>query len=128
MKKTIRWSAGVVAIAGAAATTLLTAAPASAAPAPAVTAPGVFVCDPGSTQIDVPNPLAAQANQPSLAGSVCTFAGTTAFRYVDTNGGWRVEVKSVFGSKTTNVRFYEPSFNVKPIEVITQGSKVVIKK
>lgn len=124
MNKTIRWAAGAVTLAGALGTTLLAAPGASAAVAPPV-GPPAFACPAGSDAYNVPNRIAAP-NQPTLAGTVCTFAGTTAFRSVNTNGGWRVEVKAGFGSRTTEVRFYEPSFNAKA-EVLTQNGRVVVK-
>lgn len=123
MKKTIRWGAAALTLAGAAGTALIPAASASAAVLPP---PPGFVCPTGSDTINVPSTLTG-ANQPALAGTVCVFAGTTAFRAVHTNGGWRTEVKSAFGSSTTNVRFYEPVLNGK-VEVLTQNGQVVIKK
>jgi hypothetical protein len=120
MNKTARWAAGALTLASALGTTLLTAPAASA-----VTAPPSFTCPAGSDSYNVPNRIAAP-NQPAIAGTVCVFAGTTAFRSVNTNGGWRVEVKSAFGSRTTNVRFYEPSFNAKA-EVLSQNGSVVVR-
>jgi hypothetical protein len=118
MNKTVRLAAGALTLAGALGTSLLTAPGASAA------VPG-FVCPDGSDTFDVPNDINA-ANQPDLAGTVCVFAGTTAFRTVHTNGGWRVEVKSPFGSDTTNVRFYEPTFNDRA-EVLTKNDEIVVQ-
>lgn len=122
MKKTARWAAGALTLAAALGTTLLSAPAASAVVLPE---PPAFVCPTGSDTFDVPNHIVSP-NQPAIAGTVCVFAGTTAFRSVHTNGGWRVEVKSVFGSRTTNVRFYEPTFNAKA-EVLTQNNRVVVK-
>ena len=120
MKNTVRWGAGALTIAGAIGATLLTAPAASA-----VVEPPAFTCPDGSDQVNVPSELTG-TNQPAIAGTVCVFAGTTAFRSVDTNGGWRVEVKSTFGSSTTDVRFYEPVLNAKQ-EVVTQNDEVVVK-
>ncbi len=121
MNKTVRWAAGALSLAGAIGTTLLAAPAASAA----VAGPPSFACPAGSDSFDVPNHIVAP-NQPAVAGTVCVFTGTTAFRSVHTNGGWRVEVKSAFGSRTTNVRFYEPTFNGKA-EVLTQDNRVVVR-
>ena len=121
MNKTIRWAAGALSLAGALGTTLLSAPAASAA----LPEPPAFACPAGSDTFNVPNRIVAP-NQPAIAGTVCVFAGTTAFRSVHTNGGWRVEVKAPFGSKTTNVRFYEPTFNAKA-EVLTSGGGVVVR-
>jgi hypothetical protein len=121
MNKTVRWAAGTLSLAGALGTTLLSAPAASAV----VPAPPSFVCPDGSDTYEVPNDIAAP-NQPDIAGTVCTFAGTTAFRSVHTNGGWRVEVKDPFGSDSTNVRFFEPTFNDKA-EVLSRGDEVVVR-
>jgi hypothetical protein len=122
MIKTIRWAAGALTLAGSIGATLLAAPAASAATLPA---PPSFACPTGSDTFNVPSRLAGP-NQPAVAGTVCVFTGTTAFRSVHTNGGWRVEVKSAFGSSTTNVRFYEPALNGKA-EVLTQGGRVVVR-
>jgi hypothetical protein len=119
MNKTVRWAAGALSLAGALGTTLLSA------PAASAVVPPSFVCPDGSDTYEVPNDIAAP-NQPAIAGTVCTFAGTTAFRSVHTNGGWRVEVKAPFGSATTNVRFYEPTFHDKA-EVLTKNAQVVVQ-
>jgi hypothetical protein len=121
MNKTARWAAGALTLASALGTTLLAGPAASAA----VPAPPSFACPAGSDSFNVPNRIVAP-NQPEIAGTVCVFTGTTAFRSVHTNGGWRVEVKSAFGSRTTNVRFYEPTFNGKA-EVLTQNGRVVVR-
>jgi hypothetical protein len=121
MNKTMRWATGTISLAGAIGASLLTAPIASAV----VPAPPSFACPAGSDSVDVPNHIVAP-NQPAIAGTVCVFAGTTAFRSVHSNGGWRFEVKAPFGSRTTNVRFYEPTFNAKA-EVLTQGTQVVVK-
>ncbi len=121
MNKTARWAAGALTLVGALGTTLL-AAPAASAVVPE---PPSFACPAGSDTVNVPSRIVAP-NQPAIAGTVCVFTGTTAFRSVHTNGGWRVEVKSAFGSRTTNVRFYEPSFNGKA-EVLTQNGRVVVR-
>ena len=76
MKKTARWGAAALILAGAAGTALIPAASASAAVLPP---PPGFVCPTGSDTINVPSTLTG-ANQPALAGTVCVFAGTTAFR------------------------------------------------
>ena len=122
MNKTVRWAAGALTLAGALGSTLLTAPAASAA----LPEPPAFACPAGSDSYEVPNDIAAP-NQPTLAGTVCVFAGTTAFRSVHTNGGWRVEVKAPFGSNSTNVRFYEPTFNDKA-EVLTKNDEVVVQQ
>lgn len=121
MKNIVRTAAGALTLAGALGTSLLTAPAASAV----LPEPPAFACPAGSSAVNVPNRIVAP-NQPTLAGTVCVLDGTTAFRSVHTNGGWRVEVKAPFGSRTTNVRFYEPSFNAKA-EVLTQGSQVVVR-
>lgn len=121
MNKIARWTAGALTLAGALGTTLLTAPAASAV----LPEPPSFACPTGSDTVNVPNRIVAP-NQPAIAGTVCVFTGTTAFRSVHTNGGWRVEVKSAFGSKTTDVRFYEPTFNGKA-EVLTQNGRVVVR-
>jgi hypothetical protein len=123
MKKTVRWGTGALVVAGALGATLPSATAASAAVVPP---PPGFVCPDGSDTVNVPSTITG-ANQPALAGTVCVFSGTTAFRLVHTNGGWRADVKSVFGSSTTNVRFYEPVRNGK-VEVVTQNGRVVIKR
>jgi hypothetical protein len=124
VNKTIRWGLSSLLTAGALGATLLPAAAASAAVVPS---PPGFSCPAGSDMINVPSTISGP-NQPALAGNVCVFAGTTAFRSVNKNGGWRVEVKSLFGSRTTNVLFYEPSFNNAKVEVVTQNGRVVVKK
>jgi hypothetical protein len=121
--KTVRWAAGTATLVAAAGMSLLPVATASAA----VPGPPAFTCPAGSDQYNVPSTITGP-NQPALAGAVCTFAGTTAFRSVHTNGGWRVQVNSAFGSRTTNVMFYEPSFNNAKVQVQTQNGRVVIKK
>ena len=121
MKNIVRTAAGAFTLAGALASTLL-AAPAASAALPE---PPSFACPAGSTAVNVPNRIAAP-DQPALAGTVCVVTGTTAFRSVHTNGGWRVEVKSPFGSRSTNVRFFEPTFNAKA-EVLSQGNQVVVR-
>ncbi|HEV7654805.1 MAG TPA: hypothetical protein VGP36_08735 [Mycobacteriales bacterium] len=123
MNKTVRWAAGAATLVAAAGVSLLPTATASAA----VPAPPGFTCPAGSDTYDVPSTITGP-NQPALAGTVCTFAGTTAFRSVSKNGGWRVQVNSAFGSRTTNVMFYEPSFNNAKIQVQAQNGRVVIKK
>jgi hypothetical protein len=123
VKKTVRWGAGALTLAGALGVIAL---PATAASAAVVPPPPGFVCPAGSDTVNVPSTITGP-NQPALAGTVCVFAGTTAFRMVHTNGGWRVEVKSLFGSSTTNVRFYEPVLNGK-VEVITQNGQVVVRR
>jgi hypothetical protein len=124
MIKLIRSAAGALTLAGALGTTLLGAPAASAAVAPPV-GPPAFACPAGSDTYNVPNRIVGP-NMPALAGTVCVFAGTTAFRSVHTEGGWRIEVKDGFGSKTTNVRFYEPVLNGKA-EVLTQNGRIVVK-
>jgi hypothetical protein len=123
VKKTVRWGAGALTLAGALGATLVPAAAASAAVLPPT--PG-FACPAGSDAVDVPSTITGP-NQPALAGTVCVFSGTTAFRLVHTNGGWRAEVKSAFGSRTTDVRFSEPVLNGK-VEVVTQNGRVVVRR
>jgi hypothetical protein len=123
MKKTVRWGSGALTLAGALGATLL---PATAASATVLPPPPGFVCPAGSDTVSVPSTITGP-NQPALAGTVCVFSGTTAFRLVHTNGGWRAEVNSVFGSRTTNVRFYEPVLNGK-VEVVTQNGRVVVRR
>lgn len=123
MTRTVRWAAGAATLVAAAGMSLLPSATASAV----VPGPPAFSCPAGSDQYDVPSTITGP-NQPVLAGTVCTFAGTTAFRSVHTNGGWRIEVKSPFGSTTTNVMFYEPSFNNARIQLQTRNGRVVITR
>jgi hypothetical protein len=122
MNKTVRLAAGALTLATAGLSMLPVASASAAVPAP----PG-FSCPAGSDTYNVPSTITGP-NQPTLAGTVCTFAGTTAFRSVNKNGGWRVQVNSAFGSKTTNVMFYEPSFNNAKVEVQAQNGRIVIKK
>jgi ABC-type sugar transport system substrate-binding protein len=105
VKKTVRWGASSLLAAAAVGATLLAAPAASAATA------GGFVCPAGSDTFVVPS-TQGPVGQPPVAGTVCTFAGTTAFRSVDKTAGWRFEVKSPFGSKTSDVRFYIPGTSV----------------
>jgi hypothetical protein len=114
VKKTIRWGLSSLLTVGALGATLLQAPAASANPG--------FVCPDGSDSIPATIGTAPDGSL-LIAGTVCVFAGTTAFRSVDTTAGWRVEVKSLFGSKTTDVRFYVPTTN-NQVEVIykTLGS------
>jgi hypothetical protein len=122
VKKTVRWGTGALTFAGMLGATLL---PATAASAAVLPPPPGFVCPAGSDTVNAPSTLTG-VNQPALAGTVCVYSGTTAFRLVHTNGGWRAEVKSVFGSRTTDVRFYEPVLNGR-VEVVTQNGQVVVR-
>jgi hypothetical protein len=118
MNKTVRWGFSSLLTAGALGAALVTAPAASANPG--------FVCPAGSDTIPVPFAYTS-TGAPLIAGTVCTFQGTTAYRSVDMTAGWRVEVKSLFGSKITDVRFYNPTTGGKVELVYTQLGKIEIK-
>jgi hypothetical protein len=118
MNKTVRWGLSSLLTAGALGASLLQA--------PAASAVTGFVCPTGSDTIPVPYATTA-ANVPLLAGTVCVFQGTTAYRLVDMSAGWRAEVKSVFGSTTTDVRFYNPTTGGKVELIYKELGKIEIK-
>jgi hypothetical protein len=117
MNKTVKLGISSLLTAGALGAALLQAPAASADPG--------FVCPTGSDSIPVPYAFAADRT-PLLAGTVCVFQGTTAYRSVDMTAGWRVEVKDVYGSPTTDVRFYNPTTGGK-VEVTYRSGKLEIK-
>jgi alpha-D-ribose 1-methylphosphonate 5-phosphate C-P lyase len=118
VKKTVRWGLSSLLTAGALGAALVQA--------PAASAVEGFVCPAGSDTIPVPFAWTA-SGVPILAGTVCVFTGTTAYRLVDMSAGWRVEVKSLFGSTTTDVRFYNPTTNGKVELIYTQLGRIQIK-
>lgn len=91
--------------------------------APAANADFGFACPAGSDTIAVP----ATPGSPTLAGTVCVFSGTTAFRSVDTNAGWRAVAKATFGSPTTDVQFTRTQDRNK-IEVLYKSGRLEIKR
>jgi hypothetical protein len=91
--------------------------------APAASADFGFVCPAGSDTIPVP----VTDGSPTLAGTVCVFSGTTAYRSVDTNAGWRAVAKATYGSPTTDVLFTETSTRNK-IEVLYKSGRLEIKR
>jgi len=96
MNKSVKLGLSSLITAGALGATLLQAPAASAAPG--------FVCPAGSDTIPARYGTAADGT-PAIAGTVCVFAGTTAFRSLDETAGWRAVAKDVFGSSTTDVIF-----------------------
>ena len=58
---------------------------------------------------------------------MCVFAGTSAYRSLDLTAGWRAEVKALFGSPSTDVRFYNPTSGGK-VEVIYNSGRLQIKR
>jgi hypothetical protein len=89
--------------------------------APAASANPGFVCPAGSDTIQAP------ISSTQIAGTVCVFSGTSAYRSVDLTAGWRAEVKDLFGSPSTDVRFYNPT-NGGKVEVIYRSGKLQIKR
>jgi hypothetical protein len=118
MNKAIKLGLSSLLTAGALGATLLQAPAASANPG--------FVCPAGSDTIQVPYAFTS-TNTPLLAGTVCVFSGSTAYRSLDLTAGWRAEVKDVFGSPTTDVRFYNPTTGGK-VEVIYRSGGLEIKR
>jgi hypothetical protein len=94
--------------------------------APAASADFGFVCPAGSDTIPVPYAMDAN-NTPLLAGTVCVFAGTTAFRSLDMEAGWRAVAKDFYGSPTTDVIFNQTSTGRK-VEVIYKSGRLEIKR
>jgi hypothetical protein len=118
MNKTVRLGLSSLLTAGVLGATLLQA--------PAASATSGFVCPTGSDTIPVPYAMGAD-NTPLLAGTVCVFAGTTAFRSLDESAGWRAVAKDVFGSPTTDVTFTRTVDRAK-VEVIYRSGKLEIKR
>ena len=116
MNKTVTLGLSSLLTAGALGATLLQAPAASADPG--------FVCPTGSDTIPVPY---AASSSPELAGTVCVFSGTTAFRLLDETAGWRAVPKDVFGSPTTDVIFTRTRDRAK-VEVIYRSGKLEIKR
>jgi hypothetical protein len=117
MNKTVKLGLSSLLTAGALGATLLQAPAASANPD--------FVCPAGSDTIPAVYGHAADGT-PLLAGTVCVFAGTTAFRSVDMTAGWRAFAKDVYGSPTTDVLFNQTSTGRK-VEVIYKSGRLEIK-
>ena len=91
--------------------------------APAASADFGFVCPAGSDTI----PVTTTSTSTTLAGTVCVFAGTTAFRSLDEEAGWRAVAKDVYGSPTTDVQFTNTQTRNK-IEVIYKSGRLEIKR
>jgi len=117
MNKTVTLGLGSLLTAGALGAALLQA--------PAASADTGFVCPAGSDTIPAPYAMGPD-NTPLLAGTVCVFAGTTAFRELDLTAGWRAVAKDVFGSPTTDVIFTRTVDRAK-VEVIYRDGKLEIK-
>jgi hypothetical protein len=115
MNKSVKLGLGSMLTAGALGAGLLLA--------PAASADFGFVCPTGSDTIAVP----AAPGSTTLAGTVCVFSGTTAYRSLDTNAGWRAVAKATFGSPTTDVQFTQTSTRNK-IEVLYKGGRLEIKR
>ena len=113
MNKTVKLGLSSLLTAGALGATLLQAPAASANPG--------FVCPTGSDTIPVPY------TADELAGTVCVFAGTSAFRELDLTAGWRAVVKDAFGSPTTDVIFTRTIDRAK-VEVIYKSGRLEIKR
>ena len=113
MNKTVKLGLSSLLTAGALGATLLQAPAASANPG--------FVCPAGSDTIPVPYSTG------QLAGTVCVFSGTTAFRELDLTAGWRAVAKDVFGSPTTDVIFTRTVDRAK-VEVIYKSGRLEIKR
>ena len=118
MNKTVKLGLSSVLTVGALGAALLQAPAASANPG--------FVCPAGSDTIPAPYGTAADGT-PTLAGTVCVFAGTTAFRSLDETAGWRAVAKDVFGSPTTDVIFTNTQTRNK-VEVIYKSGRLEIKR
>ncbi len=118
MNKTVKLGLSSLLTAGALGATLLQAPAASANPG--------FVCPTGSDTIPVPYAMGVD-NTPLLAGTVCVFSGTTAFRELDLTAGWRAVAKDVFGSPTTDVIFTRTVDRAK-VEVIYKSGRLEIKR
>jgi hypothetical protein len=110
MNKSVKLGLSSLITAGALGATLLQAPAASAAPG--------FVCPAGSDTIPA---------RYGIAGTVCVFAGTTAFRSLDETAGWRAVAKDVFGSPTTDVIFTRTVDRAK-VEVIYKSGRLEIKR
>ena len=113
MNKTVKLGLSSLLTAGALGATLLQAPAASANPG--------FVCPTGSDTIPVPY------TTDELAGTVCVFSGTSAFRELDLTAGWRAVAKDVFGSPTTDVIFTRTVDRAK-VEVIYKSGRLEIKR
>ncbi len=94
--------------------------------APAAFANPNFVCPTGSDTIPARYGTAADGS-PLIAGTVCVFSGTTAFRSLDETAGWRAVAKDTFGSPTTDVIFTNTQTRNK-IEVIYKSGRLEIKR
>lgn len=94
--------------------------------APAAFANPNFVCPAGSDTIPARYGTAADGS-PLIAGTVCVFAGTSAFRSLDETAGWRAVAKDVFGSPTTDVIFTNTQTRNK-VEVIYKSGRLEIKR
>ena len=117
MNKTVKLGLSSLLTAGALGATLLQAPTASAAAG--------FVCPDGSDTIPARYGTAPDGT-PLLAGTVCVFAGTTAFRSLDETAGWRAVAKDVYGSPTTDVVFTNTQTRNK-VEVIYKSGRLEIK-
>jgi hypothetical protein len=93
--------------------------------APAASADPGFVCPTGSDTIPAPYAIAPD-NTPLLAGTVCVFAGTSAYRSLDETAGWRGVAKEVYGSPSTDVIFTNTQTRAK-VEVIYKSGRLEIK-
>ena len=118
MNKIVKAAMGSLLTAGALGAALVQAPAASAVPG--------FVCPDGSDTIPVPY-ASSSSDTPTLAGTVCVFAGTTAFRSVDMTAGWRAVAKDVYGSPTTDVIFTRTVDRAK-VEVVYKSGKLEIKR
>lgn len=117
MNRTAKLGLGSVLTAGALGAALLQAPAASANPN--------FVCPTGSDTIPARYGTAADGT-PLIAGTVCVFSGTSAFRSLDETAGWRAVAKEVFGSSSTDVIFTNTQTGRK-VEVIDKSGRLEIK-
>jgi hypothetical protein len=118
MHKTVKLGLSSVLTAGALGAAVLQAPAASANPG--------FVCPAGSDTIPAQYATGPDGS-PLIAGTVCVFSGTTAFRSLDETAGWRAVAKDVFGSPTTDVIFTNTQTRNK-VEVLYKSGRLEIKR
>ena len=118
MNKTVKLGLSSLLTAGALGAALLQAPAASANP--------FFVCPTGSDTIPAKYGTAPDGS-PLIAGTVCVFSGTSAFRSLDETAGWRAVAKDFYGSPTTDVIFTNTQTG-KKVEVISKSGRLEIKR
>jgi hypothetical protein len=118
MNKTVKLGLSSLLTAGALGAALLQAPAASADPN--------FVCPTGSDTIPARYGTAPDGSA-LIAGTVCVFSGTSAFRSLDETAGWRAVAKDVYGSPTTDVIFTNTQSRDK-VEVIYKSGRLEIKR